>query len=272
MIAEIDGLQIRRIKRVPVHDLLETSINNDFYEVRWEKVSRTKSKSVLNGKWLLLADSGGVGEDLAHRIHELGTDYLIIKQGNEYKQLDKNKWQIDPSQPGHFERLLVESTSNGNEPLRGIVHLWSLDNPFDSSIKEGDIEAHLLDDAEKQILNGTLNLLRFMDGKLSTPVRLWLVTRGARFLDCDQRPPSLAQSSLWGLGRTIAQEHPEWQCSCIDLDLSDPGINTLHLLDEISSEDDETQVALRGNERFVARLDHYHPETKTSISSFAGAV
>ncbi len=265
LIAEIVGLQIRRIKRNPARDLMEISINNNFYEVRWEQVASIKSKPVLNGKWFILADKDGVGEALALRMHELDTDYLIVKQGNEYRQMDKNIWQIDPAQPGHFERLLVESTSNGNEPLRGIVHLWSLDNPFDSSIKQGDTAA-LLNDAEKQIFDGTLNLLHFMSGKLSAPVRLWLVTRGAQNLDRDQQLPSLVQSSLWGLGRTVALEHPEWQCSCIDLDSADPGTTALQLIEEISSDDDETQVALRENERFVARLDSYHPETKTNIS------
>jgi acyl transferase domain-containing protein/acyl carrier protein len=267
LIAEIVGLQIRRIKRSPIHELQEASLANNLYELHWEQVSRIKdNRSFPHGKWIILADNDGVGEDLVLRMQELGTDYLIVNQGNEYKQVGENRWQIDPNQPSHFERFLVDSTSDGDEPLRGIVHLWSLDNPFDSSIKEKNTIAQL-NDAEKQISNGVINLLHFMKKKLSAPVRLWLVTCGAQLLEHDQQIPSLAQSSLWGLGRTIALEHPEWQCSCIDLDSSDHRNNALQLLDEISSQDDETQVALRGSDRFVLRLDRYHPKIVTSMFS-----
>ena len=65
---------------------------------------------------------------------------------------------------------------------------------------------------------------------------------------------SIAQSPLWGLGRVIAVEHPELRCTKVDL--SPPGTipEIQALAQELRSEDEEDQIALRGEERWVPRV------------------
>jgi acyl transferase domain-containing protein/acyl carrier protein len=263
VIAEIVGLQIRNINRSSIQESQDDSFDSDLYELQWEQVSGTNSKSTVEGKWLILADAGDVGEKLALQMQELGADYAILKCGDEYKQLGENHWQLDPSQSSQFNRLFDDLTKTGQH-LQGVIHLWSLDNLFDSTL----VENHALErlqNSQRQINESVLHLVQGMAEKLSSPLRLWLVSRGAQVLEHDQRPPSLAQSSLWGLGRSIALEYPEWQCSCVDLDWSKPDSGAMQLLEEILRQDDETQVALRGSERFVARLVHSRPQTKASL-------
>lgn len=69
------------------------------------------------------------------------------------------------------------------------------------------------------------------------PARLWVVTTG-----------ELAQSPLWGMGRTIALEHPELFCKRLDVE------KTADLVTELLIADEESEVRWRNGRRLVARL------------------
>jgi NADP-dependent 3-hydroxy acid dehydrogenase YdfG/acyl carrier protein len=57
------------------------------------------------------------------------------------------------------------------------------------------------------------------------------------------------------MGKVIALEHPEWYCTCVDLDLDRSIIyNAQILAQEIHASSKETQVAFRQGWRYVARL------------------
>src|SRR5947199_354755 len=83
--------------------------------------------------------------------------------------------------------------------------------------------------------------------------RLVLVTRAAQAA-LPGEPVSIAQSSLWGLGKTIALEHPELQCTRIDLDPVASDEDAARLLRELATTSYEDQIALRGPLRHVARI------------------
>ncbi|HEY3057490.1 MAG TPA: beta-ketoacyl reductase, partial [Chloroflexota bacterium] len=83
--------------------------------------------------------------------------------------------------------------------------------------------------------------------------RLWLVTRGAQsVLPGDQL--EISQAPLWGLGRTLALEHPELACTLIDLDPHAP-IAADSLTAELANGGPENQLALRDGACLVARLE-----------------
>ncbi len=90
--------------------------------------------------------------------------------------------------------------------------------------------------------------------------RFWIVTRGAQAVDGVERgrvAPSVAaaHASLWGLGRTLTQEHPNLGARLVDCDPSVPVADAVAgLLRELVAPDAEDQVVLRGEQRFAARL------------------
>jgi acyl transferase domain-containing protein/acyl carrier protein len=84
--------------------------------------------------------------------------------------------------------------------------------------------------------------------KQGKSARLWWVTRGAV-----ERHVDIGASSIWGLGRTMRQEHPELACKLIDIDDGVQGVEELAL--ELGVGDDEPEVARHGSERRVARLE-----------------
>ena len=85
--------------------------------------------------------------------------------------------------------------------------------------------------------------------------RLFLITRGARQAEPND-PIAPAQAPLWGLGLTLAYEHPELRCTRIDLPISDTDLAASldALTTELRADTPEDQLAFRGPRRLAARL------------------
>ncbi|QUI33663.1 SDR family oxidoreductase [Streptomyces alfalfae] len=86
------------------------------------------------------------------------------------------------------------------------------------------------------------------------PPRLWLVTEGAQRLPGD-RPGDgshLAAATLWGFGRVLLTESPQYRTTLVDVE---PGSGLTALFDECRAEaPGEYQVAHRAGGRYVRRL------------------
>ena len=84
--------------------------------------------------------------------------------------------------------------------------------------------------------------------------RLFLLTRNAQpVAEGDRANP--AQAVLWGLGRTLALEHPEIWGGVIDVDESMPAVLAARRVrDEAGAGDEEDQVVYRSGSRHVPRL------------------
>lgn len=90
--------------------------------------------------------------------------------------------------------------------------------------------------------------------RMATPPKLLMLTRNAQpTAEGDRANP--AQAVLWGLGRTLALEHPELWGAVIDVDESVPAqLAARYLIDETRSTAGEDQIVYRAGIRRVARL------------------
>ena len=97
-----------------------------------------------------------------------------------------------------------------------------------------------------------------------TPVRLFILTRNAQpVIDGDRANP--VHAVLWGLGRSIALEHPEIWGGLIDLDESVPAVLAARwVLAEADAHDGEDQVVYRAGVRHVPRLQRHTPQSPTA--------
>ncbi|HET6737080.1 type I polyketide synthase [Mycobacterium sp.] len=95
--------------------------------------------------------------------------------------------------------------------------------------------------------------------------RLFMLTRNAQpFGEADRANP--AHAVLWGLGRTLALEHPETWGGVIDVDESVPAeLAARYVLSEAQGDDGEDQVVYRAGVRRVPRLQQGHPPPASPV-------
>ena len=187
------------------------------------------------GRWLVLADRGGVGERLAASLEAHGGSCVVAP--------------VDTTPVGALGQLVQEAALPGH-PLRGVIHLWALDQ----SVAE-DASAAAIREAIYQSTGSALELVKnLVRAHVGDVPRLWFVTRGAQPAG-PVAPLAVAQAPLWGLAKVVALEHPELVCRCIDLNPAD-GVDASagKLLAELISTGGEGRIAIRPEGRLVPRL------------------
>jgi NADPH:quinone reductase-like Zn-dependent oxidoreductase/acyl carrier protein len=255
-VLEVSGMSLRRLDGAPAAER-----ELDLYTVSWRPRpvdDGTKRYSSTNGNttWLLLS-SGASGDDplsdaLAARFESRGERHVraILDGGSGYAALEGGRLRVDPADPESFRRLLNDAFGGDGSRITGIVHLGALGATPPQSTR-----LETLADDLAPVCGSALHLMQALEGLGGAQrPRLYLVTRGVQNPDDGRETVSLAQSTLWGLGRVIANEHPEMHCRLIDLaPASRP--DDAELLDlELRVDDGEEQVVLREQGRFVARL------------------
>ena len=109
-------------------------------------------------------------------------------------------------------------------------------------------------------MSRSLSLINAMiaenDGR---PTRLWVITRGAQPAGDVRSPLSPLASAAWGLTWSAVLEHPELRAVCVDLDQASDADEITKLVSEFDQDGYEDKVALRGDQRLVARLRRRDP-------------
>jgi acyl transferase domain-containing protein/acyl carrier protein len=199
------------------------------------------------GRWLIFADRSGVGASLAADLESSGASCSLVSAGNTYRFSADEGIQVRPEDLSDFVRLIADLRL-GDEARLGIVHLWSLD----ACAVEDTTTETLRRDAERGC-GSVLHLVRALADSPAAESRLWLVTRRAQTVEPE--PGSPIQTTLWGLGRVVALEHPELRTRLVDLPTAGSAPEMAATLrTEIFSRSAEDQVAYRAGERSVARL------------------
>ncbi|WNE94027.1 acyltransferase domain-containing protein [Streptomyces luomodiensis] len=167
------------------------------------------------GPWLVLAEEDdGIGAALAGELRAQGARCTLVT----------------PRQAGRDDPGALRSVLEDTVPA-GVVHIWN---------------------------SGTSGALALVDavvglGWRDTP-QIWWVTRAAQAAGEGRHPVRVDQAPLWGVGRAAALSHPDLGCARIDL-AADPGAGeAAALAAELLHEDRETDIALRPEGRYVARL------------------
>ena len=226
-------------------------LNDCVYELQWRKSKRAPAvdrASPIAGAWLIFGDRGGLGAALAARLAAHGDAAVRVVHGKGFARVEPDLYRIDPGSADDLASLLRDAFGK-DRPCRGVVHLSSLDaTPWDQATAE-TLEA----DQRIGFSSAVAVAQAILRQTWRDNPRLWLVTQGAQSVGSD-RVTGVAQAPLWGLGRTIALEQPELECTLVDLDPARSIDQAGDLLGEITGPDSETQIALRDGARYVARL------------------
>lgn len=214
-----------------------STVSSDWiYEIQWEPsaVKKTGVETVSSpGSWLIFADGQGIGEGLAGLQLEAQGEHCIL---------------VWPDPTGNLQDLFATFQSDALS-ARGIVNLWGLNTPETAT----EFEA-----AQQISLGSILDTIKALtSGEWREQPRLWLVSQNTQaVVEGDAISPS--GGSLWGFGRVISREHPEFWGGLIDLDAVDP---VEHLFEALMSPDVD-EIAFRSGQRYVPHLGHAQPSAQ----------
>jgi natural product biosynthesis luciferase-like monooxygenase protein/amino acid adenylation domain-containing protein len=254
----------------PVPTTRQNEIKQWLYQLRWEAVDLPRSMAWASpGHWLVFLDQKGIGQHLSSQLREQGHTCTLIEAGRNFQLLDPHHYRINPSNPQEIKQAVGTALAAVQTlPLRGVVHLWSLDTT--------PVEALNLTTLEADQILGVQSALSLIQALIeqSVQTQIWLITQGAQPVEEGDRARSaqgahpdlsilpdpyrdlaISQAPLWGLGKTCAMEHPALWGGLVDLDphaiVSDATNQLMRVLQGNWRED---QIALRGTKTYVARM------------------
>ncbi|MGF1523324.1 MAG: alpha/beta fold hydrolase, partial [Leptolyngbyaceae cyanobacterium] len=234
--------------------LRAATVQNWLYKLEWHEQpegNRTHKAVDLStpGSWLILTDQGGLGQALAQQLAQAGQHCWLAYAGVRYAQTGDYTWTLNPSHPDEFERWLQDAIAVSQHPLKGVIHLWSLDVPRPDKLTLSSLE-----ESQLQICGSLMNLLQAIDSSRDVvSPRIWLISQGAAAVH-SHVPIAIAQASLWGLGRVLADEHANLWGGLIDLDPEISFADANKVLTAITNADDEDNIAFRQGRRYVLRV------------------
>jgi acyl transferase domain-containing protein len=218
------------------------------HEIVWREAAElpVPATAPTAQRWVILPDRLGVAATMAQQLKSSGALVELLPVSDQQT--------IDEA----LNRALTR-------PLTGVIHMTALDVTLDDSISPESLLG-----GQRSMLGSALRIVQALSGNSTTPSpKLWLVTRGAQAI-ADRESANPAQATLWGLSHVIALEHPELQCTRIDLDpLQDPALLASAMVAELGAAPEEDQIARRGSRRFARRLVSYQrtPERDRQVAA-----
>jgi acyl transferase domain-containing protein len=210
-------VEVRGLRATPGAELgrAKKSVARELYVVEWPEAAGPSEGALPAGRWLVV---GSQADRLVRAV-----EGRIVAAGRTC--------------------LTVEASSGEELPAaEHVVCVWS------RTKDDGRVEDSA--SAARRVAIEGLAIVQALVTRERAP-RLWWVTQGA-VATVPGEPVEEAIASVWGLGRTVIEEHPELECRLVDVEAGDAGADAV--VRELSARDDETETAWRSRQRRVARL------------------
>jgi acyl transferase domain-containing protein/acyl carrier protein len=258
-LAELVGVKLDELGQV-VENKVPNIYDGWFYDIQWKPQER--EHDIINGyffggetgHWLIFADESGLGDELINLLEQRSQKYIIVRRGNTFSRISDMEYQVSPDREDLCQ--LFESSLPVAD-ISKIIYLWGLDLQWhgcSDSVSFVDALHRLTCHSVIWIIQSLINL------NMKTLPHLWLITQGSQRVTEEIPLTEPGQAALWGIGRSIIAEHQELWGGSVE---TDPGIqpqdNAVFILDEINNPSGDEHVALRGSQRYVARMVKQHP-------------
>jgi acyl-CoA synthetase (AMP-forming)/AMP-acid ligase II/acyl carrier protein len=207
----------------------------------WERCERVTERAQPAGRWAVVAETTTWADAVAEVLRERGADVERLASDADAGSL-------------------ASRLEAGGGRWRAVLHLAG-----------GGSEPDVPQQAQQACMQ-VLTLVQALGRMMWRDApRLWLVTRGVQPVG-GERAVALAEAGVWGLGRVIALEHPEWRCTRVDVARGGLKEEAAALVDEVLDDGPEEEIALRSDARLVNRLVAQPPPARLGVDRSADQV
>ncbi len=192
-------------------------------------------------------DSSLVGNSLISLMEKRHLKPIVVNTGNTYQKKSDCQVFLRKNHIKDTQRFF-DSEITAKKSSLTCIYLWNLDaiDLKNSSDTIGVVtNTHCI-----QILYIVKSM---MSREWQSPPTLILITSGVHPQTMDS-VPSMHDSPIWGLKRTVQNEYPNLTIRIIDIDSKFNGCEIERLCNEIMKPSGEDEIVLRGNKQYVNRL------------------
>ncbi len=275
LVARVDAMTVQRIKSRGLDTRLP-----DLYVMGWKPMRELPAPSPHGsaGKhWLIFADgtkegcSASYAALLAKRHGQFAGRCTLVWPGTRFRALEAGERWLDLLGADEYELPLQDTRAL--DTLLALVHaeagricdifdFWTLPS---SAAPTGIAEVMGSQLAGSYFVPTLIQAVA--RANWANPPRLWLTSEATQDIPGSPTGETLGGATIWGLGRTLTREHPEFQTMLVDFGIRSGG--AAPSMDEIESlirlaldatgrqarpETMENQVALRGGRCWSARV------------------
>jgi len=245
VVAEVKGLRLARLSQIDLQKRIVANVDRWYHEIRWDLAPRIGKPLTVSDDvesvWLLLGSGDATTSYLADELSQRKQTVWQIQLGTTLR-IGSDTATLDPAKPEHFSQLVDALKLDATRQLRGIVFNWHDVQREGSSPTENAIGCR-----------GLLELAKSLGELKKQAPKLWVVANDSQKVVHDDCVGSPLSATTWALAGVIQNELPKLECKRIDVDRFDEDSNA-RLFGEVWVPDDETDIAIRGEDRFAARL------------------
>lgn len=239
------------IKELDIQEENNFTIPDWFYQKVWQR-KQGKPQSQLSDPQsvvLVFTDKLGLGQKLCEKLDINSQPYIQIEPGSTFTKVNDTHYIITPDEREQYQKL-KESLVADNLKIQTIIHLWHYDE-----YQENIPDAEALEIAQTTGIYSLLFIVQtFAHQSEDYPLRLFYVASHSQSLN-PQEPIAYQKATVPGLLKTIPQEIPNWRCRHLDLPLESLEVNSTRILEELTIDTKDSEVAYRNRERWVLTLE-----------------
>ncbi|AOX00477.1 hypothetical protein BJP34_14345 [Moorena producens PAL-8-15-08-1] len=246
------GEFIEILKRIDLITENNNTIPEWFYQKTWwrKQGDARPQKLAKNQVNLVFIDKLGLGQQVCKKLENNSQAYVQIEQGENFKKINAHHYIIAPDVKEHYQQL-YQSLGGENLQIGAIIHLWHYDQ-YTGTGKIPDTET--LETAQKTGIYSLLFILQtFSNHQENYPVRLLYVASLSQSLE-PKELIAYQKATVPGLLKTIPMEIPNWHCRHLDLPQESLEVNSDRILEELTIDAKDSEVAYRDGERWVSGI------------------
>lgn len=211
------------------------------------------AKSVAGRRWILFADSQGLATDLAEQITARGEMVVLVEKSESYQRIAEDHFTARPGSLEDIRQVLDTLQAEGHSGEQ-VVYLWGTER-LDHEQSSAEMLRSLVVSANWGLVALVQSLVK---SDWHPMPRLWVITTGAQAPQITE-PRVIEQAPLYGFNRAIHHEHPELNCTLVDIGTAPDGQMLTALCEEMLAQETETEVLLRPGARYVNRIRRIEP-------------